>query len=120
MRGTKDEAGRKDLSDGNSERHHDSLVYRSKSEHPLLYDSLRPSQHHDNEGGEYKSAGNKVKTKNCVDVVYGDRFSHMWRDVIVRDVALGLGFDIVWLNETSNGAEKSERPLYWLPALEMR
>ena len=97
------------------------MTRRSKSEHPLLYDSLRPSQHHDNEGGEYKSAGNTVKTKNCVDVVYGDRFSHMWRDVIVRDVALGLGFDIVWLNETSSGAEKKpERPLYWLPALEMR
>ena len=43
----------------------------------------------------------------------------MWRDVIVRDVALGLGFDIVWLNETSSDLEKPERPLYWLPALEM-
>ncbi len=51
--------------------------------------------------------------------MYGDRFSHMWRDVIVRDVALGLGFDIVWLNETSN-VEKPKRPFYWLPAVEMR
>ena len=31
------------------------------------------SQHHDNEGGEYKSNGNPTKTSDCVDVVYGDR-----------------------------------------------
>ena len=72
------------------------------------------AQHHDKEGGEYEKGGD-AKTKNCVDVVYGDRFSHMWRDNLVLGVAADLGIDVVMLNETAR-EEIGTPALYWLPA----
>jgi hypothetical protein len=87
-----------------------------------LFDFLRPhvathtivwretyAQHFDSEGGEFAAS-----SERCVDVVYGEKERHMWRDVIVREVLEELDLPIAYLNETSSGSAEPGS-VFWLP-----
>ena len=48
-------------------------------------------------------------------IKYGDKYPHMWRDMIVRETIEELGMQIIFLNETTRSTAENSGGIFWLP-----